>query len=205
MTMVGLRSASKRDTSEKALEHWKRQKRFFVQVLAQFREARYYGLPQLEAWGFLASLLLDQDGWHSHAERYTARILSSLTYGSVDMIEERHHQAKTLIVSAGPTTELQNMIPPLKYLPEWLSPWKQREKLRDQTERELFQRGFDDAKAKMECSELRPSVARFYFEQKEQFGFQSDLEGMYVLGFFDTVVSLKFPRIPNGLALTSII
>ncbi len=150
-------------------------------LMAQSAAASHQNLPYLECPQFLTELLADPQDYEVLMETYTGRIISRLAFGDV-----RHHvevalHSHALLRAISPAAYITNIVPQLKKLPAWLSPWKKWEHERHGRERAWFLGMRDEVERKVEGGVSISSFMRTFLESKERVGI-SDTEGAYVVG-----------------------
>jgi len=114
-------------------------------------------------------------------ERYTSRVVSRLAFGDV-----RHHievtlHSHALLKAISPSVHLTNVIPQLKSLPIWLSPWKKEERVRHATERAWFVEMHDQVRGDFKAGAKVSSYMSAFMEMQDSAQIP-DLEGAYVVG-----------------------
>lgn len=126
----------------------------------------------------LSNIINEPDRYEECFDGHTARVISRVCYGKVESFEELKNASFALLYAISPSENLTNLIPALRYVPFWLSPWKQTEKRRHDKEREFFFRLRDQVRES--DGELEDSFMRQYLrsEKKEI----SEDEAAYAIG-----------------------
>lgn len=162
-------------------EIWRRQRKFVHNLMTQSAAAFHQFLPYLECHQFLAELIDDPQNYEHLMESYTGRVISRLAFGDV-----RHHvevsiHSHTLLNAISPGANISNIIPQLRRLPAWLSPWKRWEQARHDRERAWFLQMHGQVEEKVQGGVQISSFLRTFLESREKIG-MSDMEGAYVVG-----------------------
>lgn len=162
-------------------EIWRRQRKFVHNLMTQSAAASHQFLPYLECHQFLAELIDDPQNYEHLMESYTGRVVSRLAFGDV-----RHHvevsiHSHALLNAISPGAYISNIIPQLRRLPAWLSPWKRWEQARHDRERAWFLQMHGEVEEKVQGGVQISSFMRTFLESREKSG-MSDMEGAYVVG-----------------------
>lgn len=142
---------------------------------------RYKDLPVAECKQYLVELLMDPTNVEEIAESFTGRIISRLAFGDVRWDQEIRRHSHALLGAISPAANLPNIIPQLRNLPVFLSPWKRAERARHEREREFFIQMYGEVKKAMEAGDPESSYMRNFIENREKTG-MSNLEGAYTVG-----------------------
>ncbi|KUJ23227.1 cytochrome P450 [Mollisia scopiformis] len=160
---------------------WRRQRRFVHQTMAKSTSMKHLNLPYIEAKKYLAELMDSPSDYQYLMEKYTGRVISRLAFGDVRHYAEVTTNSHALLGAISPAANLSNIIPQLRLLPMWLSPWKKSERARHDREREFFVRMYTLAKSDYDNGTLKESYMSQFFEGKEKSG-ADDIEGAYIIG-----------------------
>jgi cytochrome P450 len=135
----------------------------------------------------LYDLLRDPSRYELWFERYAGGLIFRIGYGKTITTGEEEHVRKALHVVhtvervASPGSYLVDSLTFLKYLPEWLAPFKKEGRLLHQAELKFFRTLVSDVKAEIEAGVAGPSFVRKWLEDKESYGLTDD-EAAYVIG-----------------------
>lgn len=160
---------------------WRRQRKFVHQVMAKSTTLSHQNLPFIECKKYLVELIDSPSDYQFLMEKYTGRIISRLAFGDVRHYGEVTTNSHALLGAISPGANITNIIPQLRRLPFWLSPWKKAERARHEREREFFTRMYDTAKQDFDAGTLKDSYIRQFLESKSTNGSDS-LEGAYIIG-----------------------
>lgn len=142
---------------------------------------RHRDLPYHECKQYLFELLRNPQDLGRLSESYTGRVISRLAFGDVKFGPEITKHSHALLDAISPAANLPNIVPQLRRLPAWMSPWKRAERARHERERLFFIELREQvAKAMAEGSD-EASYMRMFLENKEKSSME-DLEGAYVVG-----------------------
>lgn len=142
---------------------------------------RHQDLPYLECKQYLVQLLQNPKDLEHLSETFTGRVISRLAFGHVRFAPEITEHSHALLGAISPAANLTNIIPQLRLLPAWLSPWKRAEQARHKRERAFFVDMREQVAKAVATGDTTPSYMRMFFENKEKSG-MDDLEGAYTVG-----------------------
>jgi cytochrome P450 len=142
----------------------------------------------------LYDLLRDPSQYELWFHRYASGLIFRIGYGKAIRTGKEEHAQRILEVVhtveriASPGSYLVDSLPFLKYLPEWMAPFKREGRQLHERELNLFRTLLRDVQAEVE-QEARagamvpapPSFARTWLESKDAFGLTED-EAAYVIG-----------------------
>ncbi|TKA82463.1 hypothetical protein B0A49_00063 [Cryomyces minteri] len=159
---------------------WKRQRKFVTQIMSQSARSAHLNLPLHESYQFLAELLKDPQRYEKLMEDYTGRVISRLAFGDVSVHPEVAIHSHGLLKAISPGAHLTNIIPALKRLPAFISPWKKEERARHAYERGFFLQMHKLVSGKVETGTALSSYMKTFLEKKDDTG-MDDMEGAYVV------------------------
>lgn len=143
--------------------------------------SQFKSYPQDECNQFLAELLDDPANYENIMEAYIARIITRLTYGDVRHWKDVIWHSHNLLLAISPAAHLSNIIPQLRHLPMWLSPWKRAEQKRHDIEREFFLRMASVVQNDIKAGVAQPSFMLSFLEEQGGSGMDAH-EGAYLVG-----------------------
>lgn len=149
--------------------------------MAQSTASSHLFLPLYECKRFLTELLQDPADYQTLTESFAGRVISQLAFGDMKYHDEISTHAHALLGAISPSNHLINIMPQLKLLPSWLSPWKNAEGARHQREREFFLKLHSEVNDKVEGGVALSSFMRTFLETKHGSGLSDD-EAAYVIG-----------------------
>lgn len=140
----------------------------------------------------LYDLLRNPDHYEVWFHRYASGLIFRIGYGKAIRTGEEEHAQRILQVVhtveriASPGSYLVDSLSFLKYLPEWMAPFKREGRHLHEIELNLFRTLLRDVQADTEqvnggAGSLAPSFACTWLENKGSFGLTED-EAAYVLG-----------------------
>jgi hypothetical protein len=135
----------------------------------------------------LYDLLQDPSHYELWFQRYASGLIFRLAYGKIVRTGEESHVQEIIKVNhnferiASPGVFLVNSLPILKYLPEWLAPFKREGRRLHEVESGLFRALLKAVEAEVEAGTAGPSFARTWLENKNSFPLTED-EASYVFG-----------------------
>jgi cytochrome P450 len=149
--------------------------------MARSAQADLYSYPAVELKRLLYFMSKDPSKYIAHMEEYTSRTISRLAWGSEEHATELRVGTFGLLVTISPSGAVPNVVAPLRYLPAWMSPWKQRENARHKRENKFFRGCFETVKEAHAKGESKPSYTKMFLEEQEKSGV-SEEEGQYIVG-----------------------
>ena len=149
--------------------------------MSQSAAVSHQNLPLHECRQFLAELLKDPPNYETLMESFAGRVIARLAFGDSRHYAEISIHSHALLQAISPAAHLTNIIPQLKRLPEWLSPWKRAERERHERERAWFLAIHGEVEQKVKGGVAISSFMRTFLESRESAG-MSDTEGAYVVG-----------------------
>ncbi|KAK7535729.1 cytochrome P450 [Phyllosticta citribraziliensis] len=165
---------------------WQRQRRFVHQIMSKSAGDKHQLLPFHECKHFLLDLMLRPQELEMHAESYTGRVISRLAFGHVRFADEITLHSHALLAAISPAANLPNIMPQLRLLPHWLSPWKQAECARHAREREFFIKLRREVDKDLAAGSTCRSYMRSFIEGKNKGDKTTkaldELEGAYTVG-----------------------
>ena len=187
---VRIKSSDVLPLSHKISETHARQRRFVIHAMSELRKTLYGSYPMTEAPPLLVALAKSPEDWSSHLEQYTSRIISRIAYGTPEHAKAIKDNAQLLLEGVTPTAKFVNLIPPLKRLPTWLSPWRMAEEKRSKAECRMFLAFQQGVRDRIATQKADISMTQIFFELKDQHRFTSDVEGAFCVGMLATTVSM---------------
>lgn len=149
--------------------------------MAKSTTMMHLNLPYIECKKYVAELIDSPSDYQHLMEKYTGRVISRLAFGDVRHYAEVTMNSHALLGAISPAANITNIIPYLRRLPIWLSPWKKAERARHDREREFFVRMYSIAKRDYDDGHLKESYMKQFFDSKDKTG-SGDLEGSYIIG-----------------------
>lgn len=149
--------------------------------MAQSIAVAHQNLPWHESHQFLAELLQNPQNYETQMENYAGRVVSRLCFGDSKHYAGISFYSHGLLKAISPAAHFTNIIPQLKYLPEFISPWKRTERIRHDGERAWFLEMQREVEQKMEDGVAPTSFMRTFLESRDSLD-MSDEEGAYMIG-----------------------
>ncbi|KAL2798859.1 cytochrome P450 [Aspergillus keveii] len=175
-------------------DRWRRGRKLMHRLTMASAATSYQPMQLLESTRMLYDLLRDPSQYELWFHRYASGLIFRIGYGKAIRTGKEEHAQRILEVVhtveriASPGSYLVDSLPFLKYLPEWMAPFKREGRRLHERELNLFRTLLRDVQAEVE-QEARagamvpapPSFARTWLESKDAFGLTED-EAAYVLG-----------------------
>lgn len=149
----------------------------------------YRPAQSLEAKKLLNDILDDPDGYENHFERYAAGLIFRLAFGkSVEtgrepFVREIYNVVHTVERVAAPGAYLCDSVPLLRYLPEFLAPFKREAKRLHEREIKLFRTLQNDIREGIKNGDAPECLTKTFLENEDEYGLSRD-ESAYVIGTF---------------------
>jgi cytochrome P450 len=159
-----------------------RQRKFANIIMRESEKANFHRYPELEAKRLLNELLDEPDQYNHALESFIARVTSRLAWGHSEASDELKQRARELLIGVSPTGALPNKLPFLMALPDWMSPAKAWERRRAKTERTFFETMKNQVEQEISEKTASESWMGIFLQNKNRWGFKSDLEGAYAVG-----------------------
>jgi hypothetical protein len=147
----------------------------------------YQPMQSLESKKLLYDLLQSPQNYDRHFERYSSGLIFRIGYGkTVDTGDEPYvrrilETTHTVERVASPGAYLVDTIPLLKYLPDFLAPFKREAEILHHKELTLFRTLLLDVQKDMERGVAPECFSRTFFENADDYGLSID-EAAYVIG-----------------------
>ncbi|KAF2653441.1 cytochrome P450 oxidoreductase [Lophiostoma macrostomum CBS 122681] len=172
-------------------EHLVRQRRFAHLVTTRDLSRSFEGYMALEAKRFLVELIDSPQSFFDLAYMYCGRISSRLAYGTDTPSAALIKNALEFIHQIGPSGPATNLLPVLRFLPEWIIPGKRPVRLRQEAEETLWKTLFEETRKQIGV-ESPPTYVSASVESREhnkddKFLFENEMEAVYAVGMMCTV------------------
>ncbi|KAJ4360915.1 uncharacterized protein N0V89_001484 [Didymosphaeria variabile] len=161
--------------------HHHRQRKIVTQFLSASARTNHQDIPYSYCTQFLDELRANPDDYENIMENYTGRVISRLAFGVPDHYLEIRQHSHGLLQAISPAAYITNIIPQLKLLPSWVSPWKWIEKARHARERVWFLQRHEEVKRKVAKGTAEDSFMRYVLDRQGKTDV-SDLEAAYMVG-----------------------
>ncbi|KAL3494856.1 cytochrome P450 [Aspergillus germanicus] len=175
-------------------DRWRRGRKLMHRLTMASAATSYQPMQLLESTRMLYDLLRDPSQYELWFHRYASGLIFRIGYGKAIRTGKEEHAQRILEVVhtvehiASPGSYLVDSLTFLKYLPEWMAPFKREGRRLHESELNLFRTLVRDVQAEVE-QEARagamvpapPCFARTWLESKDSFGLTED-EAAYVLG-----------------------
>ncbi|KAK7453121.1 hypothetical protein CaCOL14_005034 [Colletotrichum acutatum] len=149
-------------------DKWRNYRRFLHQVTMSPVAPQYEKEQRIEAVRLLRDLIRKPRDYEALFERFSVGLGMRIIYGlraetghdrEVRMLLDIVHELERV---GSPGAYLVDIFPSLKYLPEWMAPWKKYLRARRRRDEDFFQELIDRSKS--------PSWARTWLETQDQWG-----------------------------------
>jgi cytochrome P450 len=167
--------------SNNNLETWTRQRKIVTQIMNESVRNSHFDIPALERPQMLLELLAQSENFQDILENYASRIISRVAYGDAKYYARVRQASQGLLEAISAAKHLSILVPTLRYLPKWLSPWKKTEAARHADERVFFLRALNDVSDAMRQGNAPWSFMKRCLESQPKSGIP-DLECAYIVG-----------------------
>jgi len=144
-------------------------------------QSHHQNIPLYECKQYLVELLQNPADHELISETFTGRVISRLAFGDDRFDGDLRTHSHALLEAISPAAKMTNIIPQLKVLPYWLSPWKISERARHARERQFFEMLYNEVSNDIIRGSQKPSYMSTFLQAKAKTG-MSDLEGSYTVG-----------------------
>lgn len=147
----------------------------------------YQPSQSLELKRMLYDLIREPSKYETWFERYASGLIFRIGYGKTVVTGEEAHVRQALLIVhsveriASPGAYLVDTIPILKYLPEWMAPFKKEGRQLHEAELKFFRTLINDVRADREANMAAPSFTNTWLEEQDAYGLTED-EAAYVIG-----------------------
>ncbi|THU86529.1 cytochrome P450 [Dendrothele bispora CBS 962.96] len=133
----------------------------------------YQPLQEMEAAVLVDNVLKDPEGWDDHLKRSAASTVLTAVYG-VEPIKSKddplvvriNDLMHRLVRATLPGAFLVDIFPAMKYLPEFIAPWKKEGLEWHRKDTKMFQEFMDSVRGRMKSGEAKPSFAAGLIEKQ---------------------------------------
>ncbi|KAF9007716.1 cytochrome P450 [Hymenopellis radicata] len=150
-------------------------------VLTPQAAARHIPIQQAEATQLMYDLMREPDAILNHVRRYANSVISSVIVGKRSPRFESEHACMFfeyderwdayLAPGASPPVD---MFPILKYLPEFLAPWKKEARALRRLQRQLFFTALEECEERLQRGEGNDCYLEELIQQKDEIGLSRD-------------------------------
>ncbi|KAI0165462.1 cytochrome P450 [Hypoxylon sp. FL1284] len=165
---------------------WKRQRKLCQQLMTVSANASLHDYPAKERDRFLFLLSRDPSQYREYIEQFTSRTVSRLSWGSPHPAQLLRVTTFGLLETISPSGALPNVISWLMHIPEFLSPWKQKESARHKLEAGLLKGNVQYVHDRIDEGNVEPSFVHTFINNlshsadKSRWG--DEAEATYVVG-----------------------
>ncbi|KAF8970728.1 cytochrome P450 [Flammula alnicola] len=182
-------------------ETFRRHRKYLQQYFANNRLPDYYRIQRKEAHRMINDILDDPDNYKSHIERMAGAIIMEIVFGhEVKSIDDRFLQiasrgGRTIAAAGAVGAHIVDLIPPLRFLPDWL-PGTGFKRLPPGTREALAamrEVPFNNVKEEMAAGTARPCYIADLLEDtkhQDEAGVRDTGANVYSAGFDTTLSSL---------------
>ncbi|KAK3323056.1 cytochrome P450 [Apodospora peruviana] len=148
-------------------ETWKRQRKLCNHLMHTSSLASLHSYPTLERDRMLFLMLRDPGNYLEWIEQFTSRTISRLSWGTAHPASVLRHTTFGLLETISPSGALPNVIGFLRHVPYVISPWKRKEKARQELEGKLFKANVGFVEKMMATQKAEPSFIKTFLQSKE--------------------------------------
>jgi cytochrome P450 len=157
-------------------------------MMTRAAKNQYYGHIQLEMKRFMHELSQNPADFFTLTHLFCARISSRLAYGTSDRATEHMTNAEVFISQLGPSGPIPNLMPFLRYFPEWMAPGQRGVRERREREAALWKDMFERAKASKDTTNYTTaSLATKALGSETDLLFTNEEEAKAAVGMLCTV------------------
>ncbi|KAK3110289.1 hypothetical protein LTR53_015563 [Teratosphaeriaceae sp. CCFEE 6253] len=127
----------------------------------------FFGYPELENKNTLRRLLDHPDKWSEAIITHCSRVAGRIAWGDPRHGTKLLHVVPVLLKAVSPGGPIPNLITPLMYIPEWLSPWKKAEAKRKQQMQDAFYEAQEDVIKRYEEGTAEGSWTKLWLEKAQ--------------------------------------
>ncbi|KAK5957797.1 hypothetical protein OHC33_000986 [Knufia fluminis] len=146
----------------------------------------YHGRMLPEATRFVHQLLEKHDDPFMLVDQLCGRLSSRMAFGTPAPRAAISRSAHNFMQNLSPGGQTTNVLTFLRHLPTFLNSDKHNEAMRVDIEDRVWYGCYDKAKAAYENGTLKPSYAKYYFDQREKTGL-TEHEALHSIGMMATV------------------
>lgn len=168
------------------IEHLVKQRRFGVLINTYTHQANYHGRMLPETVRFTHQLLEKHDDPFMLVDQLCGRLSARMAFGTPAPRAGISRSAHNFMQNLSPGGRITNVMTFLRHLPTFLSTDKHDEAMRVDIEDRVWYGSFDKAKAAYENNTLRPSYAKYYFDQPAKSGL-TEHEALHGIAMMATV------------------
>ncbi|KAI8940575.1 hypothetical protein NX059_001850 [Plenodomus lindquistii] len=167
-------------------ETFLRQRKFAHAMMSQNVKSEYGRYLGLEVKRLLRELAAEPKAFYELTHLFCATISAQLAYGSAESAADHVANANAFIHQLGPSGPKTNLVPLLRYLPEWLISDKRAVRLRQEREAKVWTSLFEKTKNLAKRDETRSYVkASLEIRHSAEGGkllFENEEEAKYAVG-----------------------
>ncbi|KAF1937077.1 cytochrome P450 oxidoreductase [Clathrospora elynae] len=173
-------------------DHLIRQRKFAHAIMTRNVTNKFDGHLGLETKRLMHELISNPGNYHDLIHLFCARVSSRFAYGSEGSAPEHVVNANQFLGQLGPSGPVTNLVPFLRFLPEWLVHDKRAVRLRQEAEEKLWQGMFDRTKEEYKRSGQLKTYVSASLEMREsgeegKLLFENEKEAMFAVGMLCTV------------------
>lgn len=175
--------------AKSVIDTWRRGRKL-MHTLGMPKVADMYRPAQsLEVKKLLNDLLEGPEDYENHFERYAAGLIFRLAFGKAvetgrePFVREIYNVVHTVERVAAPGAYLCDSIPLMRYIPEFLAPFKKEAKWLHEREIKLFRTLQNDIREGIKNGNAPECLMKTFLENEDEYGLSRD-ESAYVIGTF---------------------
>ncbi|KAK0639890.1 cytochrome P450 [Cercophora newfieldiana] len=162
-------------------ETWKRQRKLCNHLMHTSALASLHSYPSHERSRFLHQMMHDPGNYIEWVEQFTSRTVSRLSWGTAHPAQVLRKTTFGLLETISPSGALPNVLSFLRHVPECISPWKQKERRRQELEGRLFRDNVAFVRDGVERGTAAPSFVRTNMEDGGDEGEASRVVGLMAI------------------------
>ncbi|KAK0773342.1 hypothetical protein LTR02_002359 [Friedmanniomyces endolithicus] len=127
----------------------------------------FFGYPELENKNTLRRLLDHPDKWSEHIITHCSRVAGRIAWGDPRHGTKLLHVVPVLLKAVSPGGPIVNLLTPLMYLPDSISPWKKAEAKRAQQMKDAFYEAQEDVIKRYEEGTAEGSWTKLWLDKAQ--------------------------------------
>ncbi|KAK1087568.1 hypothetical protein LTR48_002468 [Friedmanniomyces endolithicus] len=127
----------------------------------------FFGYPELENKNTLRRLLDHPDKWSEHIITHCSRVAGRIAWGDPRHGTKLLHVVPVLLKAVSPGGPIINLLTPLMYLPDSISPWKKAEAKRAQQMKDAFYEAQEDVIKRYEEGTAEGSWTKLWLDKAQ--------------------------------------
>ncbi|KAF2787573.1 cytochrome P450 [Melanomma pulvis-pyrius CBS 109.77] len=168
-------------------QYWARQRKFTHSYLTEASNAQYHGIMEFEVKRWLNILLTEPDNFGFSLEDMASKVMCELTWADHTYSAYCTTSAWGLLTQMSPAGPITNVLTPLWHLPQFINPWKIKEKKRHDDQQAWWMERLVTTRHLMRRGKQLPCFTRTFLETADKTSISGDYEASSVIGMMALV------------------